>query len=335
MVQIDRRRFLQLAGGATAATAMSGGFADSIARAASIPARRTRGTIEDVEHIVVLMQENRSFDHYHGSMRGVRGFGDPHPARAAERQARVVPAHRERRAGGAAAVPPDRRRPRRGVPDGDSALVDRRARGDQPRPLRRMGAGEGHGDDGLPGAAGRPLPLRHGGRLHHLRRLLLLVHRQHRPEPLLHVDRLDRQRRRRRRAGALQRRARLRLDDLPRAAGGCGHLVEGVPGHRLGPERRGLLGLGRRPVHRQLRRQRRCCTSTRTATPSPATRCTRRHGPARTTRPGRTTSRSSPPTSPPASCRRSATSPRPRRSASTRTGRPTTAPGTSPRSSTR
>ena len=79
MVQIDRRRFLQLAGGATAATAMSVGFADSIARAASIPARRTRGTIDDVEHIVVLMQENRSFDHYLASMRGVRGFGEPHP----------------------------------------------------------------------------------------------------------------------------------------------------------------------------------------------------------------------------------------------------------------
>jgi len=30
---------------------------------------------------VILMQENRSFDHYFGSMRGVRGFGDPRPAR--------------------------------------------------------------------------------------------------------------------------------------------------------------------------------------------------------------------------------------------------------------
>ena len=25
------------------------------------------------------MQENRSFDHYFGSMKGVRGFGDPRP----------------------------------------------------------------------------------------------------------------------------------------------------------------------------------------------------------------------------------------------------------------
>ena len=73
---VDRRRFLQIAGGAAAATALS----SSVARAAEIgPAIRTR-TIKDVEHIVVLMQENRSFDHYYGSLRGVRGFGDPHPA---------------------------------------------------------------------------------------------------------------------------------------------------------------------------------------------------------------------------------------------------------------
>ncbi|HUN35309.1 MAG TPA: phospholipase C, phosphocholine-specific [Trebonia sp.] len=73
---VDRRRFLQITGGAVAATALS----SSVARAASIaPAVRTR-TIKDVEHIVVLMQENRSFDHYFGTLRGVRGFGDPHPA---------------------------------------------------------------------------------------------------------------------------------------------------------------------------------------------------------------------------------------------------------------
>lgn len=34
------------------------------------------GTIMDVGHIVILMQENRSFDHYFGTMKGVRGFGD-------------------------------------------------------------------------------------------------------------------------------------------------------------------------------------------------------------------------------------------------------------------
>jgi phospholipase C len=34
------------------------------------------GDIRDIKHVVVVMQENRSFDHYFGSMRGVRGFGD-------------------------------------------------------------------------------------------------------------------------------------------------------------------------------------------------------------------------------------------------------------------
>jgi len=34
------------------------------------------GTIQDVQHVVILMQENRSFDHYYGSMKGVRGFND-------------------------------------------------------------------------------------------------------------------------------------------------------------------------------------------------------------------------------------------------------------------
>ncbi len=34
------------------------------------------GTIKDVEHVIILMQENRSFDHYFGTLKGVRGFGD-------------------------------------------------------------------------------------------------------------------------------------------------------------------------------------------------------------------------------------------------------------------
>ena len=75
MREVNRRRFLQLAGGSVAATMLS----DSIARALAIPANRATRSLEDVEHIVVLMQENRSFDHYFGTMRGVRGFGDPHP----------------------------------------------------------------------------------------------------------------------------------------------------------------------------------------------------------------------------------------------------------------
>ncbi|WP_103352338.1 phosphocholine-specific phospholipase C [Amycolatopsis sp. CA-128772] len=75
MTDVNRRRFLQLAGGTAALSALS----TSIARAAEIPAHHRTGTLRDVEHIVVLMQENRSFDHYFGTLRGVRGFGDPRP----------------------------------------------------------------------------------------------------------------------------------------------------------------------------------------------------------------------------------------------------------------
>jgi len=34
------------------------------------------GTIQDMEHIVIFMQENRPFDHYYGTLQGVRGFND-------------------------------------------------------------------------------------------------------------------------------------------------------------------------------------------------------------------------------------------------------------------
>jgi len=69
----DRRDFLKLLTTAAAYTA----FPPSISRALAIPADSRSGTIHDVEHIVFMMQENRSFDHYFGKLRGVRGFGDP------------------------------------------------------------------------------------------------------------------------------------------------------------------------------------------------------------------------------------------------------------------
>src|SRR5262249_48684132 len=39
-------------------------------------AQGRQGSLDRVEHVVILMQENRSFDHYFGTMQGVRGFGD-------------------------------------------------------------------------------------------------------------------------------------------------------------------------------------------------------------------------------------------------------------------
>ena len=42
----------------------------------SIDAVSTNPTLSDIRHIVILMQENRSFDHYFGTLSGVRGFSD-------------------------------------------------------------------------------------------------------------------------------------------------------------------------------------------------------------------------------------------------------------------
>src|ERR1700752_3523675 len=70
--KIDRRMFLQLTG-ATALTALQA----NIDKALAIPAKNDKGTIEDVEHIVILMQENRPFDHHFGTIRGGRGYSDP------------------------------------------------------------------------------------------------------------------------------------------------------------------------------------------------------------------------------------------------------------------
>jgi phospholipase C len=69
----DRRSFIRTMM-ATAGAAAA--LAPSIARALEIPADRRTGTLKDVDHVVILTQENRSFDHYFGTMRGVRGYGD-------------------------------------------------------------------------------------------------------------------------------------------------------------------------------------------------------------------------------------------------------------------
>jgi phospholipase C len=75
MTDLQRRRFMKIAGGAAAAVALP----TSLVRALSIKGNSATGSIRDIEHVVILMQENRSFDHYFGTLRGVRGFGDRFP----------------------------------------------------------------------------------------------------------------------------------------------------------------------------------------------------------------------------------------------------------------
>jgi phospholipase C len=72
---LSRRRLLQAGGAIAGAAAVAAGAgAAQVARAAR--AKAATGTIADLQHVVILMQENRSFDHYYGTLQGVRGFSD-------------------------------------------------------------------------------------------------------------------------------------------------------------------------------------------------------------------------------------------------------------------
>ncbi len=71
MSRFSRSQFLAIAGAAVLAPAVEyvrPALADVVA-----------SKLSDIDHIVILLQENRSFDHYFGSLAGVRGFGDVRP----------------------------------------------------------------------------------------------------------------------------------------------------------------------------------------------------------------------------------------------------------------
>ncbi|MCP2047748.1 UNVERIFIED_ORG: phospholipase C [Paenarthrobacter nicotinovorans] len=71
---ISRRGFLGTAAAATALAAAGSLLPPSVQAAMARPT--APGSLQSIKHVIVLMQENRSFDHYFGSLRGVRGYGD-------------------------------------------------------------------------------------------------------------------------------------------------------------------------------------------------------------------------------------------------------------------
>jgi len=73
----SRREFLKKAG-LLAGGVMVGSVPESVRRAFAIDPE-PGSTYLDAEYIVILMQENRSFDHTYGCLQGVRGYNDPHP----------------------------------------------------------------------------------------------------------------------------------------------------------------------------------------------------------------------------------------------------------------
>ena len=75
---LSRRRLLGTAALVTGAGLASLALPPNIRSALADTARRpTAFDLGQVKHVVLIMQENRSFDHYFGTLSGVRGFADP------------------------------------------------------------------------------------------------------------------------------------------------------------------------------------------------------------------------------------------------------------------
>src|SRR3954447_4474974 len=73
---MTRRDLMKIVAGAGSAAALNSLAGPVIERAFAADPCGT-GSLSDIEHFVFLMQENRSFDHYFGTLSGVRGFDDP------------------------------------------------------------------------------------------------------------------------------------------------------------------------------------------------------------------------------------------------------------------
>jgi len=75
---VTRREMIKTAAAAAAAGMSSACARDAFPRV--LADASSCGHLTDIEHVVIFIQENRSFDHYFGSYRGVRGFAEHSPA---------------------------------------------------------------------------------------------------------------------------------------------------------------------------------------------------------------------------------------------------------------
>ncbi|MBZ4014361.1 alkaline phosphatase family protein [Streptomyces purpurogeneiscleroticus] len=116
MPDLTRRRLLGSAAGAMGGAAALSLLPPSVRKAVAAGPPR-HGSPDDIEHVVLLIQENRSFDHYFGTLRGVRGFADPealtlstgrsvfHQPDAMNPDGYLLPFHLDTRRSSAQAVP--------------------------------------------------------------------------------------------------------------------------------------------------------------------------------------------------------------------------------------
>ncbi|GGJ28203.1 phospholipase C [Streptomyces brasiliensis] len=73
--RLSRRQFVTSAAALAGAAGMAGLLPENLARAAT--QSPVKGSLSQIKHVVYVMMENRSFDHYFGTFPGARGFDDP------------------------------------------------------------------------------------------------------------------------------------------------------------------------------------------------------------------------------------------------------------------
>jgi phospholipase C len=76
-----RRELLRVGATGAAAVGASALLQDPLISRALAAKPPKCASLNDIEHVVILIQENRSFDSYFGTLRGVDGFGDRHAER--------------------------------------------------------------------------------------------------------------------------------------------------------------------------------------------------------------------------------------------------------------
>ena len=214
--RISRRGLLGGVAGAAATASLLGNLPPSVVEAA----QNTKARLDSIEHVVILMQENRSFDHYYGSIArrarlrrsqrccSIRDWPGRLPPAGSDARRRRLPAALPRRHPQGRRPGPGRPRPR--LEQHPRAVERRRVEhaGPPPRGELTMGYFD---------RRRHPVPARARPSVHALRQLLLLGPGTDDAEPAVPLDRHHRPGRRRtavrrRQPGRLS--ARLHLDHL-------------------------------------------------------------------------------------------------------------------------
>ena len=200
--KLTRRRLLGSAAGMAAVAAASALMPPNVRRALaqSPPKEKSLG---DIKHVVMLMQENRSFDHYFGTMAGVRGFDDPNALKLPNGRSVFYQPDPENptatccRSTWTPARPARRKSLRPATPGRCSTSRWNGGKMDNWLPAhRKADGGKSALRHGLSHAGRHPVSIRAGRGVHDLRRLPLLRDGPDLAEPHVLDDRHDRSRRR-------------------------------------------------------------------------------------------------------------------------------------------